>query len=53
MDRKEKTMNMCYYCGCMYADCNENGEPITSEYCHYNGPDGCAPCDDEYEREEQ
>ena len=39
-------MNICP-CGYWWADLDEDGRPITSEYCHYDGPEGWAPC--EYE----
>lgn len=44
-------MNRCFNCGYMWADLDEEGRPITNEYCHYDGPDGWAPCEyeDNYE----
>ena len=44
-------MNRCFNCGYMWADCDEEGNVISQEYCHYEGPDAWAPCeqDDEYE----
>ena len=40
----------------MWADCDENGKPITGEYCHYEGPDAWAPCEQDdielYEEED-
>lgn len=39
-------MSICP-CGYWWADLDEDGRPITSEYCHYDGPEGWAPC--EYE----
>jgi len=44
-------MNKCFNCGYMWADCDEEGNPITGEYCHYDGPSAWAPCeqDDYYE----
>jgi len=43
-------MNRCFNCGYMWADFDEEGRPITREYCHYEGPDAWAPCeqDDNY-----
>ena len=42
--------NPCFNCGYMYADCDATGIPITSEYCHFEGPKEWAPCaQDEYE----
>ena len=32
-------------CGYWWADLDEEGRPITSEYCHYDGPDEWAPCE--------
>lgn len=49
-------MNRCFNCGYMWADLDEDGTPISSEYCHYTGPDAWAPCEaedvveDDYER---
>ena len=49
--RKESTMD-CKYCGYCWADVNEDGEPESLEYCHFDGPEGWAPCEyveyDEY-----
>lgn len=43
-------MNRCFGCGYMWADLDEEGRPITKEYCHFDGPDGWAPCEqDEYD----
>ena len=39
-------MSICP-CGYWWADLDEDGRPITSEYCHYDGPEGWALC--EYE----
>ena len=42
-------MNRCFGCGYMWADLDEEGRPITREYCHYEGPDAWAPCEqDDY-----
>ena len=38
-------MSECYNCGYMWADCDEDGVPITREYCHYDGPSAWAPCE--------
>lgn len=40
-------------CGYWWADLDEEGTPISLEYCHYVGPDEWAPCaqDDDYEEE--
>ena len=44
-------MSICP-CGYWWADCNEDGTPISQEYCHYEGPAEWAPCEqdayDEY-----
>ena len=46
-------MNKCFGCGYMWADCDKSGKPITNEYCHFDGPPGWAPCEqDEIEEEE-
>ena len=29
----------------MWADRDESGHAITGEYCHYEGPDAWAPCE--------
>ena len=43
-------MNQCFNCGYMYADCDECGEPTSLEYCHFEGPNEWAPCEQgEYE----
>lgn len=48
-------MNRCFGCGYMWADRDDEGRPITNEYCHYEGPDAWAPCEqysyDEYANE--
>ena len=48
-------MSRCDYCGCYWADLDEDGAPLSLEYCHYEGPDGWAPCEqddnDEYANE--
>lgn len=45
-------MNKCFGCGYMRADPDNEGRPITNEYCHFDGPEGWAPCEyveyDEY-----
>ena len=42
----------CITCGYYWADVNEDGEPESLEYCHFDGPEGWAPCEyveyDEY-----
>ena len=42
----------CKNCGYCWADVNEDGEPESLEYCHFDGPEGWAPCEyveyDEY-----
>ena len=45
-------MGRCFNCGYMYPDCDEDGTPISLEYCHYEGPAEWAPCeqDDYYAR---
>ena len=45
-------MTRCERCGYWWADCDEEGEPISLPYCHYDGPDEWAPCaQDDYEEE--
>lgn len=48
-------MSRCFGCGYMWADLDDEGRPISLEYCHYDGPDDYAPCeqddDDEYANE--
>lgn len=41
----------CITCGYHWADVDENGVPESIEYCHFEGPDGWAPCEyvDAYE----
>ena len=37
------TCKNCAYC---WADIDlDDGTPISSEYCHYDGPDNWAPCE--------
>ena len=43
MDRKESIMGC--NCGYWWADLDEEGGPISLEYCHYDGPNGYAPCE--------
>lgn len=41
----------CITCGYYWADVNEDGEPESLEYRHFDGPNGRAPCEyseDEY-----
>ena len=38
-------MDRCFNCGYMWADLDEEGRPITREYCHYEGPAEWAPCE--------
>lgn len=47
---RKVSMSKCFNCGYMWADLDEDGTPITNEYCHFDGPDGWAPCvqDDYY-----
>ena len=40
-------MGGCFNCGYWYADVDELGEPLTIEYCHFEGPEGWAPCETE------
>ena len=41
-------MSICP-CGYWWADLDENGTPISLEYCHYEGPAEWAPCEqDDY-----
>ena len=36
-------------CGYWWADLDEDGTPISLEYCHYDGPAEWAPCEqDDY-----
>lgn len=47
-------MNKCFGCGYWWSDLDEYGNVLTNEYCHFDGPDGWAPCeqdDDEYANE--
>lgn len=49
-------MSICP-CGYWWADLDDEGRPITNEYCHYHGPAEWAPCEinayyDELEAEE-
>lgn len=37
-------MRECFNCGYWWADLDEDGTPISLEYCHYEGPDAWAPC---------
>lgn len=37
----------CKHCGYCWADLDDEGAPISLEYCHFDGPEGWAPC--EYE----
>ena len=50
MDRKETKMD-CKHCGYCWADLDDEGVPMSFEYCHFDGPDGWAPCEyeDSYE----
>lgn len=45
----------CITCGYYWADLDEDGTPISLEYCHFDGPEGGAPCEqdscDEYANE--
>ena len=53
-NRKEINMSRCTNCGYHWADCDENGAPISLEYCHYVGPEDWAPCaQDDYEEPEE
>ena len=39
-------------CGYWWADCDDEGTPISREYCHYDGPAEWAPCEqDSYQAE--
>ena len=44
-------MERCEGCGYMWMDLDNEGTPISGEYCHYEGPDEWAPCmqDDAYD----
>lgn len=48
-------MDRCFNCGYMWADLDDNGTPISLEYCHYEGPVEWAPCeqDEAYDYEEE
>ena len=39
-------MSICP-CGYWWADLDEDGTPISLEYCHYEGPAEWAPCEQE------
>lgn len=44
----------CKHCGYCWADVDEDGVPMSLEYCHFDGPDSWAPCEyneDEYANE--
>ena len=47
-------MSICP-CGYWWADFDEDGTPISLDYCHYDGPPEWAPCEqdtyDEYANE--
>lgn len=45
----------CRNCGYYWADLDDEGAPLSFEYCHYEGPDAWAPCeqDDYYEESEE
>ena len=38
-------MNMCFNCGYMYADVDENGKPVGNEYCHCDND--WPPCEED------
>ena len=38
-------MSRCEYCGYYWADLDEDGAPLSFEYCHHDGPDKWAPCE--------
>ena len=44
LSRKEIKMDCEKNCGYWRVDLDENGAPISSEYCHYIGPEEWAPC---------
>lgn len=45
-----KCENNCPY---FWADTDEQGNPISRAYCHYQYDDGYAPCEeDDYETED-
>lgn len=41
----------CRNCAYCWADLDDDGVPISFEYCHYDGLEGWAPCEyeDRYE----
>ena len=49
-------MNDCEYCGYYWADRDESGKTLGRAYCHYEGPDAWAPCEQQdiepYEEED-
>ena len=46
-------MSRCEQCGYQWPDVDENGELINAPYCHYEGPDEWAPCNqDDYIEED-
>lgn len=46
-------MNMCENCGYYYKDVNAYGNTTNSAHCHFEDPDGWAPCEqDESDYEE-
>lgn len=38
-------MTRCEMCGYYWWDMDEDGAPIGNAYCHYDGPDAWAPCE--------
>lgn len=42
----------CKNCAYCWADLDEEGRPISLEYCHYDGLEGWAPCEYEEPYEE-
>lgn len=38
-------MSRCENCGYFYKDVDRCGEPVSRDYCHFEGPDGWAPCE--------
>lgn len=35
----------CINCGYCWADVDDEGVPLSLEYCHFDGPEGFAPCE--------
>lgn len=45
-------MNRCENCPYNYWDSNDEGESVGYAHCHFTGPDGWAPCEQDDDGEE-